>query len=141
MHLVTCRDGNESILGTQKMSCCLSVMVSMTGDCTAYFEVRGEEGKKKKGTLKTIQETLPSVCNEVAKFFSGQCGQFMQKITQQDIFYQVYEVREFQASQHIQYYGSGLYKWPNVVVLLECLQCDVFDAAYWNVAFIVTMQM
>lgn len=60
MHLVTCRDGSESILGTQKMSCYLSVMVSMPGDCTAYFKVKGEKGKtKQKKTHKNIPEGLP----------------------------------------------------------------------------------
>lgn len=58
MYLVTCRDGSESILGTQKMSCYLSVMVSMPGDCAAYFKVKGEKEKKKK-THKNIPERLP----------------------------------------------------------------------------------
>lgn len=52
MHLVTCRDGSESILGTQKMSCYLSVMVSMPGDCAAYFKVKGEKEKKKENPQK-----------------------------------------------------------------------------------------
>lgn len=70
MHLVTCRDGSESILGTRKMSCYLSVMVSMPGNCAAYFKVKGEEEKKKqKNPHIRIPERLPSIYNDVAKIF------------------------------------------------------------------------
>lgn len=70
MHLVTCRDGSESILGTRKMSCYPSVMVSMPGGCAAYFKVKGEEEKKKK-TCISIPKRVPSIYNEVAKIFFG----------------------------------------------------------------------
>lgn len=63
--------------------------------------------EKREGKKRNPSERLPSICNEVAKPFSG--GSWLSILHSRRFFYQVYEVKEFQASLHAQYYGSGLY--------------------------------